>query len=270
MIWVAVFPTLTVLNLLLGGSLTGLPVVLRTFVLATIAVPIVIYGVMPQLHRLRARLLAVPAATPVGRHHPLAGGHRRSGHSAVRAAVVGWSVRLITARRWRIRGTRDFRRDPHSHRELALRTGTAAAHEPPSRTAAASDPDPVGIRRTPAPSGPLRAPPHPTPQRRTTCWYVWLTGATAGGAWSWPPGSSPCWAPSPWPARSAASPGRTTCNRGRSRRPPPTPSRRRSRRPPVTPCRSWSTPRPASRRPMPARRRRRSSPTSRTTTTSWP
>ena len=54
MIWVAVFPTLTVLNLLLGGSLTGLPVVLRTFVLATIAVPIVIYGVMPQLHRLRA------------------------------------------------------------------------------------------------------------------------------------------------------------------------------------------------------------------------
>ena len=30
---------------------------LRTFVLATIAVPIVIYGLMPQLHRLRARLL---------------------------------------------------------------------------------------------------------------------------------------------------------------------------------------------------------------------
>jgi antibiotic biosynthesis monooxygenase (ABM) superfamily enzyme len=57
MIWVAVFPTLTVLNLLLGGSLTGLPVVLRTFVLATIAVPIVIYGAMPRLHRVRARIL---------------------------------------------------------------------------------------------------------------------------------------------------------------------------------------------------------------------
>ena len=57
MIWVAVFPTLTALNLLLGGSLTGLPVVVRTFVLATVAVPIVIYGVMPRLHRLRARLL---------------------------------------------------------------------------------------------------------------------------------------------------------------------------------------------------------------------
>jgi hypothetical protein len=31
--------------------------VLRTFVLATIAVPIVIYGLMPQLHRARRRLL---------------------------------------------------------------------------------------------------------------------------------------------------------------------------------------------------------------------
>jgi hypothetical protein len=29
----------------------------RTFVLATIAVPIVIYGLMPQLHRLRGHLL---------------------------------------------------------------------------------------------------------------------------------------------------------------------------------------------------------------------
>lgn len=56
MIWLAVFPTLTVLNLTLGGTLNGLPIILRTFVLATIAVPIVIYGVMPHLHRLRARL----------------------------------------------------------------------------------------------------------------------------------------------------------------------------------------------------------------------
>jgi hypothetical protein len=31
--------------------------VLRTFALATVAVPIVIYGLMPQLHRLRTRLL---------------------------------------------------------------------------------------------------------------------------------------------------------------------------------------------------------------------
>ena len=58
MIWLAVFPTLTVLNLLLGGWLDGLATVPRTFVLATIAVPIVIYGLMPHLHRARVRLLS--------------------------------------------------------------------------------------------------------------------------------------------------------------------------------------------------------------------
>lgn len=57
MIWVAVIPTLTALNLLIGAALADLPVVLRTFVLATVAVPIVIYGVMPRLYRIRARLL---------------------------------------------------------------------------------------------------------------------------------------------------------------------------------------------------------------------
>ena len=57
MIWVAVFPTLTVLNLLLGGLLADAPSILRTFVLATVAVPIVIYGLMPRLHRVRARIL---------------------------------------------------------------------------------------------------------------------------------------------------------------------------------------------------------------------
>ena len=56
MIWLAVFPTLTVLNLALGDWLKPLSPVLRTFVLATVAVPIVIYGLMPQLHRLRARI----------------------------------------------------------------------------------------------------------------------------------------------------------------------------------------------------------------------
>lgn len=57
MIWLAVFPTLTVINLLLGDWLVTLSPVLRTFVLATVAVPIVIYGLMPQLHRARARLV---------------------------------------------------------------------------------------------------------------------------------------------------------------------------------------------------------------------
>ena len=57
MIWLAVFPTLTVLQLLLGDVLDGAPTAVRTLVLATIAVPIVIYGLMPPLQRLRARLL---------------------------------------------------------------------------------------------------------------------------------------------------------------------------------------------------------------------
>ena len=41
MIWLAVFPTLTVLNLALGDWLRPLNPILRTFVLATIAVPII-------------------------------------------------------------------------------------------------------------------------------------------------------------------------------------------------------------------------------------
>jgi antibiotic biosynthesis monooxygenase (ABM) superfamily enzyme len=62
MIWVAVFPTLTVLNLTLGPWLADYHPVLRTFVLATVAVPIVIYGLMPRLHRVRAGILARRAA----------------------------------------------------------------------------------------------------------------------------------------------------------------------------------------------------------------
>jgi antibiotic biosynthesis monooxygenase (ABM) superfamily enzyme len=57
MIWLCVFPTLVAINLAFGDSLRTLSAVPRTFVLATIAVPIVIYVLMPQLHRLRARLL---------------------------------------------------------------------------------------------------------------------------------------------------------------------------------------------------------------------
>ena len=60
MIWLCVFPTLTAINLAFGDWLRTMPSVLRTFVLATIAVPIVIYGLMPHLHRLRARLLNQP------------------------------------------------------------------------------------------------------------------------------------------------------------------------------------------------------------------
>ncbi len=63
MIWLAVFPTLTILNLTLGGWLHTLTPVERTFVLVTIAVPIVVYGLMPQLLRIRGLLLTRPAST---------------------------------------------------------------------------------------------------------------------------------------------------------------------------------------------------------------
>ncbi len=57
MIWLAVFPTLTAINLLLGGWLATLDPVLRTLLLSTLAVPIVIYGIMPRLQRARSRLI---------------------------------------------------------------------------------------------------------------------------------------------------------------------------------------------------------------------
>lgn len=62
MIWLCVFPTLTVINVALGDRLRTMPPVTRTFILATIAVPIVIYGLMPYLHRLRVRLLSARAS----------------------------------------------------------------------------------------------------------------------------------------------------------------------------------------------------------------
>ena len=62
MIWLSVFPTLTVINFALGDWLATLPQLLRTLVLTTVAVPIVIYGLMPQLHKVRARLVTRSAS----------------------------------------------------------------------------------------------------------------------------------------------------------------------------------------------------------------
>lgn len=55
MIWIAVTPTLLAINLLLGPLMAGIPVIPRTIITVTIAVPIVIYGLMPLLHRIRRR-----------------------------------------------------------------------------------------------------------------------------------------------------------------------------------------------------------------------
>ena len=88
MICLAVFPTLTVLNLALGDWLRPLNPILRTFVLATIAVPIISYALMPQLHRLRRNLLTRTGAADPSPDPPLRSSHlqalgrtRRTHHS---------------------------------------------------------------------------------------------------------------------------------------------------------------------------------------------
>ena len=70
MIWLCVFPTLTIINLALGDWLKTLSPVLRTFVLATIAVPIVIYGLMPYLHRIRVHLITTGQGAKGDAHIP--------------------------------------------------------------------------------------------------------------------------------------------------------------------------------------------------------
>lgn len=63
MIWLAVFPTLLVLNLSMERWLSTMSPFLRTFVLTTIAVPIVIYLLMPLFNRLRRWLVNRNAKT---------------------------------------------------------------------------------------------------------------------------------------------------------------------------------------------------------------
>lgn len=61
LVWLSVLPTLTVLQLLLGGPLRAVPTGLRMPIMATLAVPLVIYVVQPQLQRLHARLVKAAA-----------------------------------------------------------------------------------------------------------------------------------------------------------------------------------------------------------------
>ncbi len=56
MIWIAVLPTLTVLQLALGGLLEAVPPYLRPPIIATLMVPMMVYVLMPLLQRIDARL----------------------------------------------------------------------------------------------------------------------------------------------------------------------------------------------------------------------
>lgn len=58
MIWLAVFPTLTALQLLLQDVLAEFPLIARTLVLSSLVVPVVVYLILPRLQRARAALVS--------------------------------------------------------------------------------------------------------------------------------------------------------------------------------------------------------------------
>jgi antibiotic biosynthesis monooxygenase (ABM) superfamily enzyme len=57
MVWIAVLPTLTALQLILGDLLAAVPMPLRPPIMATFAVPFVVYVLMPRLQRFWARVV---------------------------------------------------------------------------------------------------------------------------------------------------------------------------------------------------------------------
>jgi antibiotic biosynthesis monooxygenase (ABM) superfamily enzyme len=51
-IWLAIYPLVTILYYLLGSYLILLPLILRTFILTSIAVPVMFYFLVPLLNKL--------------------------------------------------------------------------------------------------------------------------------------------------------------------------------------------------------------------------
>jgi antibiotic biosynthesis monooxygenase (ABM) superfamily enzyme len=60
MIWLGVFPTLTLLDLVLGDLLGPLPSLVRTLVLTGLTVPIVVYLLLPRIQQARTALVRTP------------------------------------------------------------------------------------------------------------------------------------------------------------------------------------------------------------------
>ncbi|MBT2478920.1 hypothetical protein [Streptomyces sp. ISL-94] len=56
--WVAVYPTITIVLALLRPVLKDVPLVLQTLILTAIAIPIVVYVLVPALMKANARLTA--------------------------------------------------------------------------------------------------------------------------------------------------------------------------------------------------------------------
>ena len=57
-VWLAIYPTITVILLLLGPTLERLPIPLRTLALTALLVPLMVYVLVPALNRLLHRWLA--------------------------------------------------------------------------------------------------------------------------------------------------------------------------------------------------------------------
>lgn len=57
LIWLAIYPLITILFWLLGDYLTKFPLVVRTFILTAIAVPMVFYVILPFYSKLFTKWL---------------------------------------------------------------------------------------------------------------------------------------------------------------------------------------------------------------------
>ena len=52
LIWLAIYPLITILFFLIGDLLSHYPLVIRTFILTAVAVPIVFYVILPFYNRI--------------------------------------------------------------------------------------------------------------------------------------------------------------------------------------------------------------------------
>lgn len=52
LVWIAIYPSISLLSYLAGPWLATLPLLLRTLVLTAVLVPLLVFALLPALHRL--------------------------------------------------------------------------------------------------------------------------------------------------------------------------------------------------------------------------
>ncbi|HRH56939.1 MAG TPA: hypothetical protein PLS10_04745 [Chitinophagales bacterium] len=57
MVWIAIYPTITLVSFLIGPYLKELPIPLRTLVLTLILVPLMVFIIMPNLQKIMGKWL---------------------------------------------------------------------------------------------------------------------------------------------------------------------------------------------------------------------